>query len=218
MSGLANFSNHMKSTLSKYNALVQLDYGDEESDDGYGDNQYSDEALITADEYDTDENEEVSDSDYVPVKRVEPLVFVKLEDGTRYVPGQGSFTDQMIKASQRKAQRPNIGLVGTPKTPARPYIKMQNFDVDAFDSSSLAYESKEKVKGSAIRKAAVLSLTTFADKDEAQVSGIVGGASKTAGGDFTKMKVAELKTELKKRGLKVGGKKAELLARLQKAN
>tara|TARA_R110000787_G_scaffold119121_3_gene230054 strand:+ start:1390 stop:2025 length:636 start_codon:yes stop_codon:yes gene_type:complete len=211
MSGLANFSNHMKSTLSKYNALVQLDYGDEQSDDGYGDNQYSDEALVTEDEYDTDENEEVSDSDYVPVKRVlSPLVFVKLDDGTRYVPGQGSFTDQ-YKASQRKAQRPNIGLVGTPKTPARPYIKMQNFDVDAFDSSSLAYESKEKVKGSAIRKAAVLSLTTFADKDEAQVS-------KTAGGDFTKMKVAELKTELKKRGLKVGGKKAELLARLQKAN
>ena len=173
-----------------------------------------------------------------------PLTFVKMEDGTRYVPGQGSPREQQIKAQQNVAEKaaalakrhPNRvyenmtyeefdrlgGAYSKPDSlgfrTQRRWIMMQDFDVDAFDTSSLEYESKAKVTGSAIRKGAVLSLTTFDDpidlflesqntqvlKQQTPLSGIVGGAPKAKApkakapkakapteSNFSKMKVAE---------------------------
>ena len=49
-----------------------------------------------------------------------------------------------------------------------------------------------------------------------KVMGIFGGGSKTEEKDYNSMKVAELKAELKKKGLSTSGKKADLIKRLTK--
>ena len=53
-------------------------------------------------------------------------------------------------------------------------------------------------------------------KGASRIMGLFGKGSKEEGKDYGSMKVAELKAELKKKGLSTSGKKSDLIKRLTK--